>query len=1160
MKTLYRLLTLLLLFNPMTTKAQKIWNVAENSTTEIKAGVKNTYVIQEGFNTGNWSQSGFLNSRNKYVVNNIDESCLYYFQETGETYKHFNKEYKIYVLKNVENGMYLSDGEDLYVRSTNKAFKFTARLAVEREAAANWDNWAIYSNGVVRPTCTGAEAAHAWVFCSAKKERKYLSFVGNPAFLDYYDTSNWLVKEAKEKRKDAHDKLSDVFNKYFTDANVVVSSEYFPVGTAPGCISQELYNELEAVYKEAEAACKNPDTTPKECDRIRENIIKIFTRYAKESIPLTDGYYFFKNKKNGQVVFSESPNAAQPYAKSIKIDLGKSDIWNADLAPFIWKVTPTDIKDHFYVQNLDTKLYFGQDRGVTLAYPLLKQNGKKILINHIKGNSFTFIPEGSKNKVCATTNNSYCRTYATHEAENWEIVNICPDSLEKLQSIIADNNSSTKIRTLVVEADGLIKRLEFMHGITFDGNYMKEDSGLVSKFECSNAIETIEGTPAGLFDGKLDTYFHTSWNRGPQPKNDWHWIQVDLGKEVDSLFIKMSQRHNRDDNSPSKYILFGTNNFEESSSDSVWRDTLAMDTVIYDYDTPYPAGARGSSTYIGKVVLKHPAQHIRFAVPYTFSNRIKGFGPCWNLAEMRFYDASKKSCDPRFTQVPLKTRNALNKAIAEARNALKNNNMLLASYENLKKTLEDFKAALPDETYLLESLKTAREMESSARESESYRAGFYKIGAKKSLKSSIEVIDQAINKNVSDSTCLTKEALNKLELELTAALKLFNTMLYKPEVGKIYHIVNSMYSSDLRNNESDQFNACLIAKDVDIKSKAQWGYKEYKGVSERFNTLWLLEKTEKGYAFKNLATGYYLANPYEGLNETEKRNLKVDKIGFSSTPQTFTLESSIEPGSFKIALTDGKFMAYGSNGEVIENTDSNNPLCQFMLNTVTSENGFSRTCVHNVTAGEIQILSFPIDLGYTSTETTSALKVAGVKDNAIQLIRYEEDEIIEAGTPFIVIPANENKELGTKAENLIYYELTNDKLEDYINVNYVRQPIVQNGLVSTPTTIKMEAGLGYLTRNEVWIANGDEVVNAGSGFFNNSIPDTDIDGEYTIPVETGFIGENTGTIKIDITENIPVDVYSISGLLIRHKAKAGEATKVLPKGIYIVGDKKVIVK
>jgi hypothetical protein len=50
-----------------------------------------------------------------------------------------------------------------------------------------------------------------------------------------------------------------------------------------------------------------------------------------------------------------------------------------------------------------------------------------------------------------------------------------------------------------------------------------------------------------------------------------------------------------------------------------------------------------------------------------------------------------------------------------------------------------------------------------------------------------------------------------------------------------------------------------------------------------------------------------------------------------------------------------------------------------------------------------------------------------------------------------------------------------------------------------------------------------------------------------------------GTIALDSYNEI-VNVYNAQGQLIRSNVKAGEATRNLPRGIYIVGNKKVVVE
>ena len=53
---------------------------------------------------------------------------------------------------------------------------------------------------------------------------------------------------------------------------------------------------------------------------------------------------------------------------------------------------------------------------------------------------------------------------------------------------------------------------------------------------------------------------------------------------------------------------------------------------------------------------------------------------------------------------------------------------------------------------------------------------------------------------------------------------------------------------------------------------------------------------------------------------------------------------------------------------------------------------------------------------------------------------------------------------------------------------------------------------------------------------------------------------NIANVEISAGDNASVDVYTVDGVLLKRNVKVAEATKNLPKGIYIVGKKKVLVK
>ena len=362
-------------------------------------------------------------------------------------------------------------------------------------------------------------------------------------------------------------------------------------------------------------------------------------------------------------------------------------------------------------------------------------------------------------------------------------------------------------------------------------------------------------------------------------------------------------------------------------------------------------------------------------------------------------------------------------------------------------------------------------------------------------------------------------------------------------------------------------NACLASENADINAATAWGYDINEDAEERFNTLWYLEKGENGYAFRNLANGFYMKNILEGMSDEElaeeiETNTSADarRILYSKTPSYFQFRPATSPENIMIALTDGQFVTLNTSGYAVryfERTDHANQL-QFV--EVTDDNGFVTSYKKDAKAGQAQIMTLPFEIGYVYTNNYTAMKVLGKKDGFVQLQAYADDETIPAGTPFVIVTDGENTEEGTSAENFVMIDLLNQSIEESLNLTYNYEPVEQNGLVSAPAAFELEAGYGYMYNSKVLISEGGETVEAGTGFFNSKLVDTEDEGEYMLELTGDITGEGTAVDGMEVIKNVPTDVYTISGVKIRSNVKASQAVKGLPKGIYVVGGKKVIVK
>lgn len=132
-------------------------------------------------------------------------------------------------------------------------------------------------------------------------------------------------------------------------------------------------------------------------------------------------------------------------------------------------------------------------------------------------------------------------------------------------------------------------------------------------------------------------------------------------------------------------------------------------------------------------------------------------------------------------------------------------------------------------------------------------------------------------------------------------------------------------------------------------------------------------------------------------------------------------------------------------------------------------------------------------------------------------------------------------------------------LEELMQTEYVYEVKEQNGLVSAPRYCEPGEGFGLFTREGIEISTSDDGVTAGTGYLNNSVPETSEEGSYSLIINGDITGIGTSISDAVIVKNGRVDVYTLAGVKVRSNVKVTDAVKNLPKGIYLVGSKKVLV-
>ena len=1116
----------------------------EVSVDEIEDGA--FYVLKGGANTKADGSTGANAGALEYYLaagqkpNMITHECVFQFEKTGETVGDDNN--VVYRLKNVSNGLYLS-GNNQYTANKTQAFKFTARKGVMKaESEIDPSNeWEEYSNAVSDTRSIGADELNTWVLCSPS-EKNFMLFFGNPAFGAWIDTNNWLIIKVQEDELSEMAKLSAVFEKYLTDG---VDENLYPVGINPGCVSREFYDRLYAVWEKANGVLgKGDQATDEECIASREAIEKIFEEFKTALVPVGVGYFVIKNERGGYLKDNERGFCDNKLTYPV-------ESWNLDNAIYIWQVEEDENAEGGVVfKNYLTKRYLGKGGD----YKMVEEPNGAFFTERLSGTTFYMTQNGSGVNV---GHNGYLTNWndKNDPGNHFSFFTVDKVAIDSLTGKIDQNSRNAKLAELVKSAKLDYEALQTKNGFTEDGRYLT--AGLASEFLESNATDPSEGKEAYAFDGDFETYFHTSWHTSVAPADN-HWVSVDLGKEVKELIVKFTKRdsthHNGD---PMTFkIMTNVDKAENSTDWSVELASTGSDSIEY----AYPSARWGdSTTYIGRFPLSEAARYVRFVVTGTKGNQFpagEGSGPCWHVSEIRFYDAAESVHNPNFDLIPEAVRTALTNAIAQAEKELAEDKATEETYETLDKALKAYWEAYPDPSDLRNQLKDAKKVAENA--PVGAEMGYYKEGAKETYLAAIAAIEKTLDDAETTGNALTLVQIKEQEGKLEAATKAFNAQLIVPEGGKIYRIVSTAPVND-NGEDRPQTNAVVMSRDADyLFGTPGWAYKTTDSdIDTRMNALWYVEKTEAGFSFKNLANGLYMNNAYEGLTKDSVENAEIkDPVGYSKTPKYFNLEAYIaeghDAGSFLVALGFGQFLNMQPTGNMVhwgDRTDAHSP---FTFEAVSVEDLDGTYEIDIKGTGKAQILSLPIDL--TEVMSTQAYEVLGINGDKIILTEIADE--IPAGTPFVILPES-------KEEVFIEASVAADMtMEGMLGIKYNYEPVVVKGLVSAPVSFETtkEQAYGVLTDGVVYATVGGDRVAAGSGYFNNELPKVEDESEYFLPVDGVISGEGTGIENAVIVKNVASDVYTISGVKVRNNVKAANATKGLPKGIYIVAGKKVVVK
>lgn len=1135
MKKIYSFIALMLLLFVGNAQAQTSWDVDDQngSVATIEEGKK--YAFHCGFNPG-YGNNGYMHTAGGAMNVPSTFTSAYIFEFIKVSEKEANGEkFPVYILKNLGNGQYYKGSE--YTSKKSEAFRFTARKATAMTFAGGAsEDWYEYSTQVIdqeeldegqndRQNCRGAVEAGCWVFCSPDEDAA-IAYIGNGGNSGYHDTRDWLIYEATEHQMTAYERLGYYYEMYCQNE---VNEENYPIGTNPGYLdSQEYYNTLKAAYDAAVAAYANTGLSDDEYNRVTDALVKAFEGLNEHLVQVGAGYYMFIAQRTQDAL---RDSGSVTYAR----EWTAPESWTLANANVIWQVIPSGEEGKFYVKNFVTGKYLGAGPGTSAQFPLATDTVAKYTFEQVQGKLFVINQNG---KLMHCDGGYKAVTWNDRAAQgNQHIINKVDQSiLDSLQTKVDSLQNAAKWAALVKEGQNILAASEFQTDCSFDGNFAAE--GLVSE-AFDNHGETSEGPLTNLFDKNLNSFYHTSWSADFEDGlNDW--IDLDLGKEVQHFFIKIARRPNTSFNcAPLEFKLSAPEpGLQEFTEHNIAWDKVLIDsaTLSWDYSYTLSGAEKAAHVAIYKVDLEEPVQYIRFEVlntvaskDTTIQRRASGT-PWWNASEFRVYE--NLGPDQFATFIPEEVKTALVKAIAAAQAEIEAGKFNEATYTALEDAIEAYNEAYPNPDALAWALEQAHAYAGTAVEGTDL--GYFEAGAAADLESALAAVEaEVLAPESTEEELVVKpmsaDDLKKYEEQVRDAVNAFFDKLHKPEAGKYYQITSGSDNENING-------AYVYAANADVEESAYWGYVGDGDADSRANTMWeVVDAGEGKFALKNVATGRYIYNPY--LHAEEDDVPEATQINFSTTPEALTFSYAKVEGMFNLEFADGHYFNTDPAGNIATWYDVDDINARFQFTEVEAPGQYT----FDVQPNRLQVVSLPVDVAGVMVGELNAMKVLGQKDGMLQLQPYDDAEVIPAGTPFIV-------ETGAEEASAAAFP---EWASDFTMIDYSYESKEQNGLWAAVLGKTLPANIGIFSEHKIVLSDEEEYVAPGTGYVVAEVPTTEEVGTHAVALPEGLAN---GIHNAVIVRNNQA-VYTINGVKV---ANTVSDLKNLPKGVYIIGGKKVV--
>ena len=242
-----------------------------------------------------------------------------------------------------------------------------------------------------------------------------------------------------------------------------------------------------------------------------------------------------------------------------------------------------------------------------------------------------------------------------------------------------------------------------------------------------------------------------------------------------------------------------------------------------------------------------------------------------------------------------------------------------------------------------------------------------------------------------------------------------------------------------------------------------------------------------------------------------------------------------EDGSWNTKETDGRFLGYNEQITAFRTYSSSTYPKAVAMPIV---DGYIRS----TTSGDYGTICLPYAVAAEDMAGAEFFSIAGkvMKGEEPQSIVLNQVTTLEAGVPYI-------------------FSATSDKLIAAYSGKAVAVAEEANGLIGSFEGQDVAEGMYLISaQNKVPLCGKSCKISGNRAYIDmNEVPE--YSGEVGVNQRLISFEDATG-ISETMVEGGLADVYTLSGVEVRHQVDESEATQGLPQGIYIVNGKKVVVK